>query len=84
MFSSCNLLVPTVFSVPISTPSDSVMPEILELLPEDHVEATPLFENEEEYFDFREVFMQEVIPEQEKWLEARMKSEEESRQRLLR
>lgn len=52
------------------------MPDTLELLPELTVEAMPLFANEAEYFDFRELFMQEVIPEQEKWLEARLKSEE--------
>lgn len=51
------------------------MPDTLELLPELTVEAMPLFANEAEYFDFRELFMQEVIPEQEKWLEARLKSE---------
>lgn len=60
------------------------MPEILELLPDENEAASPLFESQREYFFFRESFMDEVIPKQEYWLEARLKSEEESRQRLLR
>lgn len=60
------------------------MPEILELLPDTTEVATPLFVSQQEYIVFREAFMQVVIPQQEEWLEARMKSEEESRQRLLR
>jgi len=45
--------------------------------------ASRLF-NDEEYAIFRESFMDEVIPRQEEWMEARRKSEEEARQRLLR
>lgn len=60
------------------------MPPTLELLPEENQTAAPLFRTDEEYADFRQSFMDEVIPLQEEWLEARRKSEEESRQRLLR
>lgn len=60
------------------------MPEILEVLPDEVETATPLFQTERDYFEFRQSFMDEVIPIQEAWLEARMKSEEEARQRLLR
>ncbi len=60
------------------------MPEILELLPENPGLAAPLFNDEEEYFKFREDFIEAVADEQEKWLEARRRSEEEARQRLLR
>jgi hypothetical protein len=60
------------------------MPDTLELIPNENEFATLLFENEEDYIRFREAFIDEVIPLQEEWLEARRKSEEESRQRLLR
>lgn len=60
------------------------MPHPLELLPDENQLATPLFPTPEEYVEFRESFMEEVIPRQEQWLEARRKSEEEARQRLLR
>lgn len=59
------------------------MPQTLELLPDENQTATPLF-SPEEYAEFRRSFMDEVIPLQEVWLEARRKSEEEARQRLLR
>lgn len=60
------------------------MPTTLELLPDENQAATSLFDTEEEYAVFRQSFMDEVIPQQEEWLEARRKSEEEARQRLLR
>jgi len=60
------------------------MPEPLELIPDEDQIATPLFQTEQEYAAFREAFMQEVIPRQEEWMEARRQSEEEARQRLLR
>jgi hypothetical protein len=60
------------------------MTETLELLPNEEDVARPLFDTQEEYTQFREKFMQEVIPQLEKWQEARRRSEEEARQRLLR
>ena len=60
------------------------MPDMLELIPDEDQAATPLFATDEAYADFRESFMDDVIPRQEKWLDARRKSEEEARQRLLR
>lgn len=56
----------------------------LELLPEATKLAKPLFAKEEDYDKFREDFIETVTPELEKWAEARRKSEEEARQRLLR
>ena len=55
----------------------------LELLPDAEQTATQLFPTAEEYEKFRQTFMDEVIPRQEEWLEARRKSEEEARQRLV-
>jgi hypothetical protein len=60
------------------------MSEILELLPNQSEVAGELFETEQEYAEFRDAFMREVIPQQEEWLKARRKSEEEARQKLLR
>lgn len=60
------------------------MVQAIELLPSDTEQPRLLFENEADYARFRESFMAEVIPQQEEWLEARRKSEEEARQRLLR
>ena len=60
------------------------MPETLEIIPEKEVVVTPVFEKPEDYERFREEFMEEVIPKQEAWQEARRKSEQESRERLLR
>jgi len=60
------------------------MPEVLELLPENPGLATPLFDSEDDYTRFREEFIATVSPELEKWMEARRRSEEEARQRLLR
>lgn len=59
------------------------MPELLEIVPEG-VESKPLFEKEEDYEKFRESFSEAVRPIQEKWLDARRRSEEEARHRLLR
>jgi hypothetical protein len=42
------------------------------------------FSNEKEYARFRKSFVTEVKPRQEEWSEARRKSEQEARQRLLR
>lgn len=60
------------------------MPNTLELLPNETSLSSPLFSSDEAYVEFRESFMEEVIPKQEEWLEARRKSEEEARLRLLR
>lgn len=60
------------------------MANTLELLPDEAILSQPLFSNEEAYVEFRESFMDEVIPKQEEWLEARRKSEAEARLRLLR
>ena len=60
------------------------MANTLELLPDEATLSHPLFSSEEAYVEFRESFMDEVIPKQEEWLEARRKSEEEARLRLLR
>ena len=60
------------------------MADTLELLPNEQEISRPLFASEEDYERFRESFIETVEPQQEKWMEARRKSEEESRQRLLR
>jgi len=60
------------------------MPETLELLPNQQALSRPLFASDEEYVKFRESFIEKVVPVQEEWQEARRKSEEEARQRLLR
>jgi hypothetical protein len=60
------------------------MPTVPELVPNEAELAKPLFAREEDYADFRESFMDKAIPELERLLEARRKSEQESRQRLLR
>jgi hypothetical protein len=59
------------------------MAEILELLSDVETEESLLFATEEEYLEFRASFVEEVLPIQEAWREARMRSEEESRERLL-
>lgn len=61
-----------------------VMFKTFELLPQEEELSSPLFASEASYDQFREAFIEEVAPEQEKWQEARRKSEEEARQRLLR
>ncbi len=60
------------------------MPQVLELLPENPGLERDLFATEEDYSKFREEYIETVSPELEKWMEARRKSEEEARQRLLR
>ncbi|MSU49002.1 MAG: hypothetical protein EXS37_07950 [Opitutus sp.] len=60
------------------------MPEILELIPNQAAVMQPLFPDATAYAEFRESFMNEVIPELERLQEARRKSEQESRERLLR
>ena len=60
------------------------MPPTFELLPNEDELARPLFATAEDYDKFRESFIEAVVPQQEEWLQARRKSEEESRQRLLR
>ena len=59
------------------------MPDTLELISNQAQIAAALFANKQDYVAFRESFMAEVIPQQEEWLKARRKSEEEARQRLL-
>jgi hypothetical protein len=61
-----------------------VMAETYELLPNNPGLARPLFENDDDYLRFRESFTDTVVPEQEEWMKARRRSEEEARQRLLR
>lgn len=58
----------------------------LELIPDTDTTqvVTSLFPTPGDYASFRESFMNEVIPRQEEWMDARRKSEEEARQRLLR
>ena len=60
------------------------MSSTLEIIPNQTELAQPLFANDEEYAVFREAFMNEAIPELERLLEARRKSEQESRERLLK
>ena len=60
------------------------MVHVIELLPDSAEKPRPLFASDEDYARFRESFMEEVIPQQEKWTEARRRSEEKARQRLLR
>jgi hypothetical protein len=60
------------------------MVHAIELLPNASEKSRPLFKDEKEYARFRESFMAEVIPQQEQWMEARRRSEEEAQQRLLR
>jgi hypothetical protein len=54
-----------------------------ELIPNEAAVAKPLF-SDEAYSEFRESFMEEAIPELDRLLEARRKSEQEARQRLLK
>lgn len=60
------------------------MPEVIELIPNQAAVSQPLFPDAEAYAQFRESFMNEAIPELERLQDARRRSEQESRQRLLR
>lgn len=60
------------------------MVQTIELLPKNTEQPRPAFKDSDDYARFRDSFMAEVIPQQEQWQEARRKSEEEARQRLLR
>lgn len=60
------------------------MPPIIEVIANQSERTEPLFVNEEDYASFRESFMNEAIPELERTVEARLNSERESRERLLR
>lgn len=60
------------------------MPITIELVPGERMLSSDLFKTEIDYAKFRESFISEVLPEQERWLEIRRQSEEESRVRLLR
>jgi hypothetical protein len=60
------------------------MPPVLELVPNEAAISKPLFADEAAYNQFRESYMEKVIPELERLQEARLKSEQEARQRLLR
>ncbi|HXR46016.1 MAG TPA: hypothetical protein VN784_01130 [Candidatus Limnocylindrales bacterium] len=60
------------------------MVHTIELLPNVAEKSRRLFSDENEYARFRESFVADVKPQQEEWSEARRKSEEEARQRLLR
>lgn len=59
------------------------MPEVLQMLSADIV-TEPLFANDDAYVEFREWYIEGVSDEMEELQEARRKSEEDSRQRLLR
>lgn len=60
------------------------MADTLEILPNEKELSRPLFASDEEYTEFRESFIETVAPDQEKWQEARRKSEEDAHMRLLR
>jgi hypothetical protein len=60
------------------------MSTTLELIPNEAAVSKPLFATEEAYHQFRETFMDEAIPELDRLMEARRKSEQEARQRLLK
>lgn len=60
------------------------MSKALELLPENPGLASPLFATEADYLKFRGEYVETVLPELEKWMDARRKSEDEARQRILR
>lgn len=60
------------------------MPPVIELVPNEAAVAKPLFADEQAYTAFRESFMDEAIPELDRLLEARRKSEQDARQRLLK
>lgn len=59
-----------------------MVPDI-EILEDQATVSQPVFESDEEYLAFRDSFAEQVMPEQEKWIEVRRLSEEEARQRLL-
>jgi len=52
------------------------------LIPEE-TQLTPLFPDESDYREFRARFAEDVSPQLEELREARRKSEEDARQRLL-
>ena len=60
------------------------MSQTLELLPDQQERLEPFFKDEADYLKFREWYIEEVGPELERLAEARRKSEQEARQRLLR
>jgi hypothetical protein len=60
------------------------MPPTIEVIPNQAEQTKPLFDCEEDYALFRESFTNQAIPEVERTLEARRKSEQASRERLLR
>lgn len=60
------------------------MPPTIEILPNQTEVAMPLFPDQADYNSFRESFMEKAIPELDILLEARRKSEQEARQRLLK
>lgn len=60
------------------------MPPTIEFLPNQSEVAKPLFADQAAYNEFREDFMSQAIPELDRLMEARRKSEQEARQRLLK
>lgn len=56
----------------------------LEVIPNQEKVSRPLFSSQDEYDRFRETYMDAVIPELERLREARMKSELESHQRIVK
>ena len=60
------------------------MPPVLELVPNEADISKPLFPDDAAYQQFRESFIESMAPELERLQEARRKSEQEARQRLLR
>ncbi len=59
------------------------MLDSLTIIPEE-AETQSHFKTPEEYERFREEFVDRIVPIQEQWREARRRSEEEARHRLLR
>lgn len=59
------------------------MLDTLAIIPEE-AETQPHFETPDEYERFREESVDRIVPIQEQWREARRRSEEEARHRLLR
>lgn len=60
------------------------MPPVIEILPNQAKVAKPLFSSRSDYNQFRESFMAKAKPDLDRLLEARRKSEQAARQRLLK
>lgn len=62
--------------------SETATISLSSILPDGN-ESTPLFESPQDYREFRERYVEAMRPELEQQSEARRKSEEEARRRLL-